>query len=349
MMIVKRILFASLVLCMLALTAPALWNVYANRAARQRAVISGKLYSVNGYDMHLDCSGAGSPAIVLSTGLGDNFTVWAKVQPELAKVTRVCSYDRAGMGWSQPRPGVPDSDSVAAQLHQLLAVAGVERPFVLVGHSISGLHVRAYGSRYQSDLAGIVLLDPSTPHQGDRFPQELVNSLADYRRDMVRQRWQMTMGWPRLLGKCGAVPSGFEADRPFVEDWNCDPTEVKTVIEEIDAWGASERETDSAAIGAQPFGATPLLILSRDPNLAPSQDDRKAMSATAYTQMQHAWDAMQEETKSLSSNSRRVIAKGSTHYVQADRADLVIREVTALIEEIHQHQPMSNQDSTIVK
>jgi pimeloyl-ACP methyl ester carboxylesterase len=191
--------------------------------------------------------------VVLSTGLGDNFTIWAKVQPEFAKVTRVCSYDRAGMGWSQPRPGIHDADSIATQLHQLVELAGVVRPFLLVGHSISGLHVRAYASHYGSDLAGIVLLDPSTPHQGDRLPRELIDSLAAYRRDMIKQRWQMALGWLRLLGQCGAVPSGFEAYGPFFEAWNCDPSQVTTVIEELDVWGVSERETNRKTLGVRPL------------------------------------------------------------------------------------------------
>ena len=115
------------------------YNALSIRHYRQMAGVPGKLYSVDGYSMHLFCTGQGTPTIVLDSGLGDDFTGWYNVQPALSKVTRVCSYDRAGFGWSQSRPDVQDANAISSQLHQLISVAGVQRPLILVGHSIAGL------------------------------------------------------------------------------------------------------------------------------------------------------------------------------------------------------------------
>jgi hypothetical protein len=131
--VLSRVLAALALACLGIAAAGATYNALSLKHLRNVAGVPGKLYNVNGYAMHLYCTGQGSPTIVLDAGLGDDSTVWAKVQPELSKVTRVCSYDRAGFGWSQPRPGVQDANAISAQLHQLVAVAGVQCPFLLMG------------------------------------------------------------------------------------------------------------------------------------------------------------------------------------------------------------------------
>ena len=343
MKIVKRSLVACVFGCLLGLATSALWNLYENWAALQRVSIPGTMYRVDDHLMHLNCTGSGSPAVVLSTGLGDNFTVWSKVQPELSKVTRVCSYDRAGTGFSEPRSGIQDADSIAKQLHDLLTTAGVNRPFILMGHSISGLYVRSYFEHYRSDLTGIVLLDPTTPHQEDRLPK--AESLAEQRRDLVQQRLLMAVGWSRLRGNCGAVSPETQAAERFLKAWDCDPRQMTPVIQEFDGWGPSEREIDRV----RSFGAMPLLIISRDPSIEPGSDDLKTMTAAAYAETNRSWDVLQEEAKMLSSDRRRVIAKGSSHYVQDDRAELVIREVGSLLGHIRRHQPLSDVGTTLVE
>src|ERR1700739_1209538 len=101
---------------------------------------SGRLVDVGGHKMHLDCTGQGAPTVVLESGLWDNWVVWYKVQPAISKFTQVCSYDRAGLGFSDPRPDQqPDSHNIAYNLHTLLANAGINPPYVLVGHSLGGI------------------------------------------------------------------------------------------------------------------------------------------------------------------------------------------------------------------
>ena len=124
---------------------------------------SGQTYTVDGRKMFMECTGSGSPTIVLDAGLGNDSTIWANVQPALAKTTRVCAYDRAGFGLSQARPAPRDADHIAAELHGLLIQANIARPIVLMGHSIAGIYMRDYAARYPEDLAGLVFVDSSTP------------------------------------------------------------------------------------------------------------------------------------------------------------------------------------------
>jgi pimeloyl-ACP methyl ester carboxylesterase len=105
--------------------------------------------------------------------LGDSFVSWRKVQPQIAGFTRVCSYDRAGLGYSEPSDQPRTSKVIAAELHALLRAAGITSPYVLVGHSMAGYDVRLYASSYPSQVVGMVLVDASHPDQENRFPAEM--------------------------------------------------------------------------------------------------------------------------------------------------------------------------------
>ena len=111
----------------------------------------------------MDCTGSGSPTLILDAGLGDDSLIWGGVQPVLARTTRVCAYDRAGWGLSQAVPGPQDANHIADELHGLLTVAGITGPVVLMGHSIAGMYIRAYASRYPAEVAGLIFVDASTP------------------------------------------------------------------------------------------------------------------------------------------------------------------------------------------
>jgi pimeloyl-ACP methyl ester carboxylesterase len=335
--LLARLATAIVLICMLASSAGVAYNALSIRHYRQMAGVPGKLYDVGGYSMHLYCTGEGSPTIVLSSGLGDDFTGWAKVQPALSRQTGVCSYDRAGFGWSESRPGVQDANAISSQLHQLIGVAAVQRPFVLVGHSISGIYLRSYAARYPGDLAGLVLVDAATPLQDDRIPKELVKIQEDQRRQMPWQKLLMTLGWYRLQGVCTSIPPGFEAYSAWIKADSCIPSQMDAMENELDAERASGEET----IHAGPFGNLPVLILSRDPNVLAANWPAALSKANSIV-----WSQMQEEAKGLSGQSRRIIAKGSDHYIQNDRPELVIREITSFVAMIRNHQTFPDNRST---
>jgi pimeloyl-ACP methyl ester carboxylesterase len=130
----------------------------------------GATYDVNGHRMHLWCQGQGTPTVVLFSGLGEISTSWAHVTNQVRTTTRVCAYDRAGQGWSEDVATPEDGIQAAADLHLLLAAAGERGPFVLAGHSIGGPYALVYASLYPQQVAGMVLLDSSSPEQMTTIP-----------------------------------------------------------------------------------------------------------------------------------------------------------------------------------
>jgi pimeloyl-ACP methyl ester carboxylesterase len=125
----------------------------------------GQLYDVGGHRLHLDCTGSGGPTVVLMSGLGGFSVGWDRIAPAVAGTTRVCAYDRAGQGWSEDTSEPQDGVAAARDLHALLGRAGEDGPYVLVGHSIGGDYAMSYADRYPQDVAGMVLLDTTTPYR----------------------------------------------------------------------------------------------------------------------------------------------------------------------------------------
>ena len=130
----------------------------------------GTLYDVGGHRLHLNCTGTGSPTVVLEHGLGATSAGWARITTELSQTTRVCTYDRAGQGWSDDVDNPQDGLAIAADLHTLLARADESGPYVLVGHSAGGPYVMTYAAQYPDEVAGMVLLDSMSPYEFTDLP-----------------------------------------------------------------------------------------------------------------------------------------------------------------------------------
>ena len=124
----------------------------------------GRMVGVGGYRLHINCMGTGSPTVVIDAGWGDSSGAWSSwVQPSAASTTRVCTYDRAGMGYSEPGPLPRTAERFATELHALLSNAGEPGPYVLVGHSMGGFTVRVFAHDYPGDVAGVVLIESMSP------------------------------------------------------------------------------------------------------------------------------------------------------------------------------------------
>jgi pimeloyl-ACP methyl ester carboxylesterase len=266
--------------------------------------------------MHIYCTGQGSPAVILDSGLGDSYLSWRKVQPEIAKFTRVCSYDRAGLGYSDSSPRARTSQVVAEELGGLLQSAGVAPPYVLVGHSIGGFDVRLFTNLYRNEVTGMVLVDSSHPEQQKRLPPELNDMDATWLREQEFFEFTMPFGIPRLLGFCG--------NDAEVRAAECNFHSVREGVAELKA--VSESAAQAADTGL--VGALPLVVLSRDPN-TPQPD----LPEDLVKPTNDAWQKMQEELAHLSTHSTHVIAKNSGHYIQLDRPDLVIEAVRQVVNE----------------
>lgn len=131
----------------------------------------GRLVDIGGYRLHIWCTGSGAPSVILEAGLGGSSAGWGFVQPEVATFTRVCSYDRAGMGYSDPGPSPRTTRRIAHELAQLLDRAGIGGPLVLVGASLGGFTVRVFASEHADRVAGLVLVDASHEDQEVNVPR----------------------------------------------------------------------------------------------------------------------------------------------------------------------------------
>jgi pimeloyl-ACP methyl ester carboxylesterase len=320
-----RLSVIAVVACLLLLLGPSLWNVLLVKWQHAHNPVPGAFYTVEGSQMHIDCTGAGSPTIVMEHAASASWLLWRRVQPELSKLTRVCSYDRAGHGWSPPRSRPRDAETIVRELHSLLDQAGVKRPIVLVAHSAGGLYAREYAREFPSELAGVALIDASSPQQIEELPgwrASYENDKQDQQRELPWDNLRVWSGWDRLLGHCHFTPS--KKDESFAGQYQamqCRPGYVDTDESELTDFEQSSKE----ATRLESFGKIPLLIISQDTGLC-----SPGMTTNQLAQ-NPVWEREQEESKSLSPLSWRVIAHGSGHMVPLNRPDVIIVESTRLI------------------
>jgi pimeloyl-ACP methyl ester carboxylesterase len=238
------------------------------------------------------------------------------VQPQIAQFVRVCSYDRAGLGYSDSSPRPRTSKDSTEELHTLLHNAGISAPSVLVGHSMGGFDVRLYASLFRSEVAGMVLVDSSHPEQQRRFPPALNDMDATWLREQEFLEFTMPFGIPRLLGFCG--------NDAEVRAAECNFHSTREAVAELKA--ISESAAQTAATG--PLDDLPLAVLSHDPD-KPQPD----LPDDLVKPVNDAWQQMQEELSHLSTRGTRLVAKNSGHYIQLDRPDLVIEAVRGVVEQ----------------
>ena len=284
--------------------------------------MTGQLVDVDGRKMHIHCTGEGSPTVILDSGLGDTYLSWRKVQPEIANFAQVCSYDRAGLGYSEPSSQPRTSQVIATELHALLQAAHVPPPYILVGHSMGGYDVRVYANMFRNDVVGMVLVDSSHPDQENRFPPELKSLEGSWQREAEFLEYGMPFGIPRLMSLC--------EDDPVQRAAECNWHSAREGAAEMKAFTQSAAQ----AAGAGSLGDMPLAVLSHDPD-KPSAE----MPADLAKSTNQAWEKMQEELAHLSTRGTQTVAKNSGHYIQLDRPELVIDAVRNIVQETRQPSP----------
>jgi pimeloyl-ACP methyl ester carboxylesterase len=308
-------------LLVLLLAAGFAYQILATHRDELRYPMRGQMVEVDGHRLHLDCEGEGQPTVVMDAGLGDSAVTWALVQPKVAEFTRACSYDRPGFGWSDEANVPRDSEHVARQLHELLANAGIAGPYILVGHSFGGLNQLVFRSLYPREVVGMVLVDSSHPDQLTRLPA--ATSIEAYAASTRYRPLGAVFGLGRLLGWCRddytfpRVGDAWQKVAPEAIALDCRTATFRATRAEEFAFRESAREAGSTGS----LGSLPLVVLSHDPRVGIG-----FMPETA-AQAEPAWDQMQEELRGLSTNSHRVIAAGSMHYVESYRPELVIAAI----------------------
>jgi pimeloyl-ACP methyl ester carboxylesterase len=236
------------------------FQTVASAADKRNYAPRGQLYNVDGHQMHLYCVGEGSPAVILEAGGYAESLWWVRVQAQLAEHTKVCAYDRAGMGWSEPASSPRDPVTIVGELHTLLNEAGIQPPYVLAGHSYGAILVRVFAHHYPADVSGLVLVDSGLVRPAH------FSSDAEFRdwksgNDVLQALlWGMTrFGVMRLIGSGDFSSWGYPAD----------------VVPELVALHSSNQAFDTyyaegfparpalqdASAAALNFGALPLAVL----------------------------------------------------------------------------------------
>jgi pimeloyl-ACP methyl ester carboxylesterase len=267
----------------------------------------GQLVDVGGYRLHLHCTGTGSPTVVIETGWGDSSASWGWVQPEVAKTTRVCTYDRAGMGWSEASPQPRTARVFAQELHTLLAQANETGPFVLVGHSLGGYTVRVYAHDYPAEVSGLVLIDAQD------LPTAEVVTPAPKPGEKSVAWWLARLGVMRLLaGPLGSIQDLPAADKQAYTAFAVAPRFVQTFLDE----GRGMSEGGAQAKAVTTLGALPVIVLSRGLD----QDAKHTPAQTALLQ--------------LSTDSQQLFADHSGHRIMLDQPEAAVAAIVQMVERL---------------
>jgi pimeloyl-ACP methyl ester carboxylesterase len=284
----------------------------------------GHLIDVGGYNLHINCTGQGSPTVILEAGQGDYSLTWAYVQPEVAKTNRVCSYDRAGYGWSEPSPRPRTANAEMKELHTLLVNADIQGPYVLVGHSLGGMLVRVYAHNYPDEVVGIVLVDSYHEERPIRNP-EVTKLTQDATKQFRMFSFLSSTGIMALMPQ--SIPNrGFPADAYAQYQAITVTTEYfDEFIAEITA--VPESAAEVRALHMTSFGSLPITVLS-----AGRWDTIPSLSDVENQQIWEDFQVQQSELVTLSSASKQIIAEQSGHNIQFDQPDLVIDAVREIVE-----------------
>ena len=278
----------------------------------------GKLYDVGGHRLHLDCQGHGSPTVVLSNGLGGVSAGWSRITGPVAETTRVCAYDRAGQGWSDEAASPRDGVESAEELHTLLSEAGEDGPYVLVGHSTGGTHAMTYAARYPEQVAGLVLLDSSSPEQFTRMPA-FKGQYAMMRRAYSLMPTLNRLGLDQLLPATSHLPA---ADAAKVTALTSTPRYYRNQRDEVSV--IPEVFTQAQALTT--LGDRPLAVLTASEN----------------SDGNDGWDGAQDRLAALSPNHlHRTV--DSTHMgllEDVGPAAESVRAITAVISAVRTSTPL---------
>lgn len=272
---------------------------------------AGRFVDVGEHQMYIDCRGTGRPTVVMDAGLGGASLDWALVQPDVQATTRVCVYDRAGMGWSEAVSSPRTPSQLATELHALLAAAGESGPYVLVGHSLAGKNVRLFVSAFPEEVVGMVLVDArSEIIDQNMSADDTAGFDAALKGQAVTYSLARHFGLARLVGGKligePLVPAMMAREMVLLQT-------KAAAIDETFREGIA-RSADDTALASQTLGTIPLVVIAAE----------ASMDSFA------GWAGAQEALAHLSTNGSLVVTSGSGHYVQLEQPDLV----TAAIEKV---------------
>jgi pimeloyl-ACP methyl ester carboxylesterase len=330
----KRIGLVLMSVLVITITAGALYE----RSARQRIAKElpppGKMINVGaGRRIHLDCRGSGTPIVVLETIAAPmGGASWFAVHDAVAKTTRTCAYDRAGLGWSDPASGPRTGVAIVNDLHNALQAAHEPAPYVMVGASLGGPLIMTYTKYFGEEVAGLVFVDASHPDQ-DKKIEEVTGKRLDYapgaQKVLAALAWT---GLPRLL-----LPPTQSPEIPPQVARAIDahmPTSLGPSLAEI----AQLHETWREAGTLRTLGDRPVAVLTAARPYSAAELATFQLTEEQGKRMQEAWFALQREEASWSSRSTHKFLSDSSHGVQFERPDAIIAAIGEVLEQIRAGQ-----------
>jgi pimeloyl-ACP methyl ester carboxylesterase len=330
----KRIVLAGVLLVVLLVLAGTVYEWTATRADARRFPQQGRSVDVGGFRLNIDCTGTappGTPTVILESGAGVPALGWKFVQPDVAKFTRVCSYDRAGYGWSDPPPVTAPRTSlqVAKELHALLQNASVPPPYVLVGHSLGGYNIRVYNAQYPGEVAGAVFVDSSHEDQVQNMPPSMKKLMEAQTKS---SGWEMTLvslalhtGVVRLIQRGGRGQEPFPLD--FLEEIEYLQRRkafIETSAAEVNSFEESANQTRNSGN----FGDKPLIVLT-----AGKIVDVPGLPKKDMEEFQQAWiHKLQPRLARLSTGGRQVIVPNSDHMIPMEQPQAVVEATREVVQ-----------------
>ena len=293
----------------------------------------GKLVDIGGHKLQLDCRGSGSPTVILESGIGSLGSLgWSAVHDSIAVTTRVCAYNRAGILWSDTNPGKFESKNVASDLHAALIASGEKAPWVMVGHSMGGPYIMKFTELYHTEVAGIVFVDATHPEHFQRRQAVMGDAEKTSPLGEMLKTTLAGTGIVRLIPS--SIPStvpplAAEIDRAY------QPQSIGSVLKEL----LAVDNTLQAAEGFRQLGHRPLVVLTA---MSPLSSDRlqeiSDRELQQHVQRRKIKVDLHRDLATWSTNSRHEILADSSHLIQFDRPDAVIKAVNEVVQKVRNHQ-----------
>jgi pimeloyl-ACP methyl ester carboxylesterase len=295
-----------------------------------------RLVDIGGRRINLYCTGSGSPTVILDAGANDTTLAWRFVQPAVARHARVCSYDRAGLGFSDPASSPRDASAAVHDLHALVARAGIAAPYVLAAHSLAGLYAPLYADRYPREVVGMVLVDPGVAYQRKRIAQaapalaQLLSGVVPWDRacSAAAERGEMHHGTDAYAG-CMWPPDPTLPDALnalLARQWQR-PSAWRTLTSADEA--ADTTSSEQVLREQRDYGNMPLIVLSEQKFI----DEFGALPATQRRALLKASMQWHDRIAALSTRGENVLVKGSGHDIPIDRPSSVISAIDKVLDQ----------------
>jgi len=316
----RKTAFALIGLLLLAALAGATYQAVGTSVDALRFPEPGQLIDVDGIRLKLNCTGMGSPTVVLEAGLGDGLIGWKRVQSQIAEFSRVCSYDRAGYGASDPGQMPRTSARIAKELHSLLQKHGEKPPYLLVGHSFGGYNVRVFNGQYPDQVAGIVLVDSTQEDQYALLPKAWTElgaaTLRRYKRQATWAPIFIDLGIARAMLRFQGVQGAYS----IVQSKS-----VKARASELEAIQTSAEQARAAGN----ISDKPLVVMTAGRNSDASL--KSALGDRDFEDYQRIWvDDLQMRLARLSIRGKRIVVQDSGHDIPSERPDTIVDTVREL-------------------